>query len=360
MRFGDSVKQLRSCLIGVVVVACSTAPVASPSVGSNPTPSPIAIAVTPTAAVTGAPTAVTNATPSVIAAAAWSRGIYLQAVDPAIGFYASNTRLMSVTRTLQRAELHGEVAWLYLGPWSPDGTAVVGGDRTGASYVIWPDALTKLPQTNWTWLDAATLTGVILTTNNNVDLVRVDARSGQIQKREPLGAIGMSGAVVSPTGDWVAFSTAVPDSPGEAITLSPTQRVTSGPRTFPAGWLPDGRFVFIRQGAVTTVEARDPGRSDATVLGRFTTIIEALAQPSSAVVVVHDVRTNQLWTLRGGEPRAVPLQVTFTDQVMMDSISRDGRTLTFSGPGNRTGTIDLESGVVTYMCDAGCWRLVVN
>ena len=356
MRFGDSVKQLRSCLIGVVVVACSTVPVASLSVGPSRTPSPIGIAAT-TAAATGAPTAVTNATPS---AAAWSRGIYLQAIDPAIGFYASNTRLIAVSRTLQRTELRGEIAWLYLGPWSPDGTAVIGGDRTGASYVIWPDALTKLPQTYWTWLDASTLSGVVQTTNNNVELVRVDARSGQIQKREALGAIGMSGATVSPKGDWVGFSTAVPDSPGEAITLSPTQRVSSGPRTFPAGWLPDGRFIFIRQGAVTTVEARDPARSDATVLGRFATLIEALAQPSSAVVVVHDVRTNELWTLRGGEPRRVPVQVTFTDQVMMDSISRDGRTLSFSGPGNRSGTVDLETGLVTYVCDAGCWRLVVN
>jgi len=82
------------------------------------------------------------------------------------------------------------------------------------------------------------------------------------------------------------------------------------------------------------------------------------------VIVAHDVRTNQFWTIRGTTQRAVPLQTALTGQVILDSISHDGRTLSFSQPGfgesQRTGTIDLESGVVTFMCSGGCLRLMIN
>jgi hypothetical protein len=301
-------------------------------------------------------------------AAAWSRGVYLQAQVPANGLTVDNTRLVSVTSTLQKTNIHPETAWLYLGPWSPDGTAVVGGDRSGNSYVIWPDSVTHLPrQTNWTWVGSATLSGIVpKETTSGFELLRVDAKSGQVVLRDQIdGDLGLGGSTVSPLGYWASFSTSVPDFLGEAITVSPQGRVSSGPRTIPAGWLPDGRLVFIRQpGGTATVEVRQPWTSEAVVLGRFEVPTEALAEPSADVIVVHDVRSNQLWTLRGTALRSVPLQSTFTGQVMLESISHDGRTLSFSQPGSgesqRTGIVDLESGAVTSMCNGGCLRLIVN
>jgi hypothetical protein len=303
-------------------------------------------------------------------AAPWSRGVYLQAQDPAVGLTAQNTRLVSVTPTLQRTDVHPETAWLYLGPWSPDGTAVVAGDRSGNSYVIWPDSVTHLAaQTNWTWISATTLSGIVpRETTSGFQLLRVDAKIGSVVLRDDIaGDLGLSGSTVSPLGYWASYSTSVPDFFGEAVTVSPQGRVSSGERTFPVGWLPDGRFVFIRQpfGTVTTtVEVRDPWVASATVVGRFTGTIDAIAQPSADVIVVHDVRTNQFWTIRGAVQRAVPLQTALTAQVTLDSISHDGRTVSFSQPGSgasqRTGTIDLESGVVTFMCSGGCLRLVIN
>jgi hypothetical protein len=60
----------------------------------------------------------------------------------------------------------------------------------------------------------------------------------------------------------------------------------------------------------------------------------------------------------------VPAQAALTGQVILESISHDGRTVSFSQPGNtppaRTGVIDLQTGAVTFMCAIGCWRLVVN
>jgi hypothetical protein len=303
-------------------------------------------------------------------AAAWSRGVYLQAQVPATGLTAENTRLVSVTPSLQRTNIHPETAWLYLGPWSPDGTAVVAGDRSGNSYVIWPDSVTHLAaQTNWTWVSASTLSGIVpRETTSGSQLLRVDARIGAVVLRDDIGGdLGLIGTTVSPLGYWASFSTSVPDFFGEAVTVSPQGRVSSGERTFPVGWLPDGRFVFLRQpsGTVTTtIEVRDPWVASATVVGRFTGTVDALAQPSADLIVVHDVRSNQLWTIRGTTQRLVPIQPALAGQVILDSISHDGRTLSFSQPGSgeseRTGTIDLESGVVTFMCSGGCLRLVIN
>jgi hypothetical protein len=306
--------------------------------------------------------------PETDAATAWSRGVYLETKVPATGFTAENTRLMSVTPTLQRSEIHPEIAWLYLGPWSPDGTAVVGGDRTGNGYVIWPDTLARLPAlTNWTWVGPTTVSGVVPGGGSNNELLRVDARTGQVLLRQQLGGdLGLIGTTVSPLGYWASFSTSVPDFAGEAITVSPQARISSGARTFPVGWLPDGRFVFLRQpdGQVGSVEVRDAWSASATVLGRFTTTTQGLAQPSANVIVVHDVVTNQFWTIRGASQRTVPLQTPLTGQVELESISHDGRTLSFSQPGSgassRTGLIDLESGAVTFMCSGGCWRLMIN
>ena len=304
--------------------------------------------------------------PDTADAAAWSRGIYLQAQVPATGFTAANTRLVSVTRTLQRTDIHPETAWLYLGPWSPDGTAVVGGDRSGNSYVIWPDSVTHLAaQANWTWTSSSTLSAIVpRETTSGADLIRVDARGGQVVLRDPIGGdLGMSGSRVSPLGYWASFSTSVPDHPGEAITVSPHGQVSSGERTTPAGWLPDGRFVFVRQiSGSGTVEVRDPEVTNATVIGRFAFTIEALAQPSANVVVVHDYLTNELWRIRGTDVRAVVPQTPLTGQVTLETISHDGRTLSFSGGATQqtTATIDLETGAVTFMCTDGCWRLVIN
>jgi hypothetical protein len=294
----------------------------------------------------------------------WSRGVYLQAQVAANGFTAENTELVSVTPSLQRTEIHPEIAWLYLGPWSPDGTAVVGGDRTGNSYVIWPDSVTRLPaQTNWTWI-GSTVSGVVPGSGDGNDLIRADARTGQVLLRQHLATdVGLSGATVSPLGYWASFSTSVPDFLGEAITVSPRARVSSGARTTPAGWLPDGRFVFVRQiSGLATVEVRDPEVNNATVIGRFPFTTEALAQPSATVVVVHDYRTNQLWRIRGTDVRAVLPQTPLTGQVTLGSISHDGRTLSFSGGTDQqtTATIDLETGAVTFMCTDGCWRLAIN
>ena len=112
------------------------------------------------------------------------------------------------------------------------------------------------------------------------------------------------------------------------------------------------------------MEVRDPARPDATVVGRFTDITDALAQPSANLIVAHDVRTNRLWTIRGATVTAVPLQNAIIGALTLDSISRDGHTLSFSQPGSgadqRTGIVDLQSGAVTFMCDAGCLRLVIN
>jgi hypothetical protein len=141
-------------------------------------------------------------------------------------------------------------------------------------------------------------------------------------------------------------------------------RVSSGPQTQPVGWLPDGRFVFIRVASgAWTVEVRDPARTDATVVGRFTDITDALAQPSANVIVAHDIRTGRLWTIRGTTVTAVP-QAALAGGISLDSISRDGRTLSFSQPGSgesqRTGIVDLQTGAVTFMCDGGCLKLVIN
>lgn len=295
--------------------------------------------------------------------AEWSRGVYLQAQDPAIGLTPENTRLISVTRSLQRTEIHRDIAWLFLGPWSSDRTSVVAGDRSAHSYVIWPDSVIRLPaQTNWSWT-GATVSGVVAGAGGH-DLVRADARTGQVLLRQAMPAT-QPGATVSPLGYWAFFSTAVPDFVGEAVTVSPRARVSSGDQTVPAGWLPDGRFVYTRHSApMASVEMREPWTTDATVVGRFDQPIEALAQPSADLIVVHNIRTNQLWTIRGGAQRAVPVQTVLTGQVMLESVSHDGRTLSFSQPGSgdtqRTGIIDLESGSVTLMCGGGCLRLVIN
>lgn len=278
----------------------------------------------------------------------------------------SNTLLISVTRALQRTEVHNEIAWISTGPWSPDGTAVVAADRSFRSYVIWPDnSLTKLEGVSaaWTWLDAGTL-GAAVANRDGLELVKVDARSGQVLKRDPIGGLGWSGSTVGPAGDWVGYSTSSPDAPGQAVTASPSQTVASGPLTHPSGWLPDGRFVFTRLATVTTVEARDPAQPSGTVLGQFGSLVQALALPSSPVVVVNELRTGQISTLRGTVQRRVPLQSVFAPGDVVEGISRDGRTLTFSGGnspvGTLTGTIDVETGVFLYMCSTGCWKLVVN
>lgn len=120
----------------------------------------------------------------------------------------------------------------------------------------------------------------------------------------------------------------------------------------------------MRQAAETTIEVRDPARQDATVLGKFGNTVQALAQPGSAVIVVHDVRANQIFTLRRSAPRQVPLQSAYAAGNTLQGIACDGRTLTFSGGsapvGKLTGTIDLESGAFTYVCDSGCWKRVVS
>lgn len=122
--------------------------------------------------------------------------------------------------------------------------------------------------------------------------------------------------------------------------------------------------MFVRQAAVSTVEVRDPARPDLTVLGQFGNLVQALVQPSSPVIVVHDLRANQISTLRGAVQRLVPLQSVYAAGNTLEGISRDGRTMTFSGGnapvGTLAGTIDLETGAFTYMCDTGCWRLAVN
>jgi hypothetical protein len=306
--------------------------------------------------------------PGAMETSSWARGVYLQAQVPATGLTAENTRLVSVTNSLQRSNIQPSVAWLYTGPWSPDGTAVVGGDRSGHSYVIWPDSLVGLPaQTTWTWTDLTTVSGVTAGSGGGAELWRANARTGQLLQRQALSNVQtQSGAVASPRGDWVSFSTSVPDFFGEAVTASTSgARVSSGPQTQPAGWLPYGRFVFIRVASgAWTVEVRDPARPDATVVGRFTDITDALAQPSANLIVAHDVRTNRLWTIRGATVTAVPLQNAIIGALTLDSISRDGHTLSFSQPGSgadqRTGIVDLQSGAVTFMCDAGCLRLVIN
>ena len=347
---------LFALLCGLFAASCAT------PVAVSPTPSPSAPIATATASSSPPP-----ASPSLSAPALWSRGIYLQTIDKTLGFVVSNTRLILITRTLnQRIEVHNEIPWIATGPWSPDGDAVIAGDRSGQSYVIWPDlSLTKLPPmaSAWTWLDATTLGAALSVTSNAQELITVNARTGQVLKRDEIASAG-AGAVVSPRGEWIAFSTSSPDAAGQAVTASKSQVVASGPRTHPAGWLPDGRFAFVRQAATSTVEVREPGREDATVLGRFGDVVQALAQPSSAVVVVHDLRANQITALRGSTQRLVPLQAVYAPGNTLEGISRDGRTITFSGGtapvGTLTGTIDLETGSLLYMCDTGCWKLVVN
>ena len=375
-------------LVLVLIVVLSAAPrtgvSASPTIAlasGTRSASPVVTSPDPSSSTTSAPTA-SVPVPSASGAASWSRGMYLQLIDPQVGLVPSNTRLISVTRALQRSVVHNEMAWWpwSSGPWSPDGTAVVAADQSGQSFIIWPDSLTKLPPRSafsaalpmWTWLDAGTVAAVAAAaTSDELGLVRVDAHTGQILKRDAIIAWPY-GSTVSPTGDWIAFSTAAPDGPNyEAITASTTQRVSSGPHTLSAGWLPDGRLVFVRQsGPNPTVEVRDPARPDATVLGRFDFPIspfQVLAQPSSAVVVVYDPRIdkNQLWTLRGTERRAVLLQYAFYGWLQLESISHDGRTASFSMPemlgvGVRTGFIDLDTGAVIFICDGGCWGLVIN
>jgi hypothetical protein len=353
-------------VVGVVLLYAARAQLPPTTVAPTSTATTAAAAPTsPTQSAAGTSSSAPSLSPSTSAAAGWTRGIYLQTIDPTVGFVPSNTRLISVTRGLQRSEVHNEIAWVSTGPWSPDGTAVVAADRTGQSYVIWPDnSLTRLEvaHATWTWLDAGSLGGVA--TTNGLELVQVNAHTGMVLKRDPIKGEGAQ-PTVSPTGDWGAYSTSSPDAPGQAITASKSVAIASGPLTHPAGWLPDGRFVFSRFAAgVTTVEARDPAKPDATVLGRFGTPVQALALPTSPVVVVHELRPSQLSTLRGTVQRLVPLQSAFAAGDTLEGISSDGRTLTFSGGnapvGTLTGTIDLETGAFMYMCNTGCWRLVVN
>jgi hypothetical protein len=124
-------------------------------------------------------------------------------------------------------------------------------------------------------------------------------------------------------------------------------------------------FVFIRVASGSwTVEVRDAAQPGATVVGRFTDITDALAQPSANIIVAHDTRTNRLWTIRDTTVTAVPLQTAISGQGMLESISRDGPTVSFSQPGSgasqRTGTVDLHTGAVTFMSDGGCLKLVIN
>ena len=355
-------------LVLIVVMSSAPQPIAVPA-----SPTTLALpSASASASRTVAPSASASASPSP-SAASWSRGMYIQTIDPKQGLIPTNTRLVSVTPTLQRAEVHNELRWLAVGPWSRDGTAVIAESQSAVeSIVIWPDSLTRLPTAtqSWTWLDAATVAAVGPTAeaNDKFAIVRVDAHTGQVLKREPVEAWPY-GSMVRPTGDWIAFSTVAPDAPNfEAITASTTQRVSSGARTLAAGWLPDGRLVFVREtDAESTIEVRDPARPDATVLGRFAFAVEVLAQPSSAVIVVHDPRIdkNQLWTLRGTVQRAVPLQYSFYGQLRLDSLSHDGHTASFSMPeqspvGVRTGVIDLDTGAVTFICESGCWGLSIN
>jgi hypothetical protein len=297
----------------------------------------------------------------------WARGVYLQAQVSANGFTAENTTLVSTLKSGERSQLYPQIAWLFTGPWSPDGTGVIAGDRSAHSYVIWPQFLTTLPtQTFWTWTDPDTVSGVAPNASGTFELLRANARTGQVVQRQP---VSTGYGVVSPRGDWISISTSVPDFVGEAVTVSLTgTRVSSGPQTRPAGWLPDGRVVFIRtSGGASTIEVRDPARTDATVVGRFGEFVGALAQPTSNVIVAVDHRTHQLWAIRGTTMTQVPLQTALStdtiDDIVLESLSRDGRTVSFSfgsAGSSRTGVVDLVTGAVTFMCTAGCWRLVVN
>lgn len=82
------------------------------------------------------------------------------------------------------------------------------------------------------------------------------------------------------------------------------------------------------------------------------------------MIVVHDYRTGQFWALRGVTLTAVPMQTALVGQLILESISHDGRTFSFSQPGSgasqRTGAVDLTTGAATFMCDGGCFRLVIN
>src|SRR4029077_18860538 len=99
--------------------------------------------------------------------------------------------------------------------------------------------------TNWPWVGSTTVSGVVAAAGGGLDLVRADARTGLVLQREGI-PLGQAVAIVSSLRYWTAFSTSSPDAPGEAVTAAPAARVSSGPRTNPGGWLPDGHFVFVR------------------------------------------------------------------------------------------------------------------
>ena len=54
---------------------------------------------------------------------------------------------------------------------------------------------------------------------------------------------------------------------GEGVTVSPQGRVSAA-HARPCGWLPDGRFVFVRRSAAQPRRSAQSEVSDATVIGR--------------------------------------------------------------------------------------------
>lgn len=338
-------------------------------------PVPVATTAPPTRSAAASAPVSPGATPTTVALKPW-RGYYFE-------FKGPMTSAFEYTLRYAEGSLPGAVvATLSTSPiperWSPRGDRILVSDIQGQrTFVVAPGLQPRVVATvsarGWHWLSDDSIASLI-----NGKLVIVDANNGrELERRDfpvPAGPPIDRGPGYSPDGRWVTFHFASARTPEEARTveLSTGREVSSGPETRPAGWLGDGRFVFVRQvGAVQTIEARRPDAVAGEVLARFESgeRFDVLAEPHSPVVVLS--RPGELLALRpGSAPRQAPGPRWWelgpsVDSVFVHAVSADGRYVSFTKrdrltQADRTGVKDLETGTETFACDVGCFGLQIR
>lgn len=359
----NGVMWFRALAFVLAAIACTAQP-ALPAATTAPPTSPGAVS-TPAA----------SASPTTAAARPW-RGYYFEYKGPMTSAfdytlrYAEGSLPGGVVSTPSTSPIPER--------WSPRGDRILVSDIQGQrTFVVTPGLQPRVVATvsprSWHWLTDDSIASLI-----NGKLVIVDANDGRERERRdfavPTGPPIDRGPGYSPDGRWVTFHYASARAPEEARTveLSTAREVSSGPETWPLGWLGDGRFVFGRQaGAVQTIEARRPDATAADVLARFESgeRFNVLAEPHSVVLVLS--RPGELFTLRPGNlPRRVLGAVWWerrppAEAVFLHAVSADGRYVSFTRrdqvtQADRTGVKDLETGAEMFACDIGCFGLQIR